>query len=452
MAGNSFGSHFKVTTFGESHGRAIGAVIDGVRPGLPIDVAAIQHELSRRRPGQSALTTSRSEEDRVELLSGVYKGKSTGTPICMLIWNKDQRPGAYEAIKDMFRPGHAGYAYLAKFGVNDYRGGGRSSGRETASRVAAGAIAKSLLARRGIGITAYTIEAGGVGARRRDLAVVESNPMRSPDLVAARAMARRVLRAKKEGDSVGGVVEVLVRNPPPGLGDPVFDKLEADLAKALMSIGAVKGFEVGNGFAAARLRGSENNDPMYFDKRSGRVRTRTNNAGGIAGGISNGEDIVVRIAVKPPSSIRKPQETVTTGGKATTITVEGRHDPCICPRVVPVAEAMVALTILDHLTRQKLLRRTKTITDLRDTINLIDHNILLLLAERQGLVHQIGQVKKRSGRRVFDPKREKEILRMQLPLAKDLGLDVDFTADLFKAIFQLARTTQRQDGTGGIRR
>jgi chorismate synthase len=346
MAGNQFGNHFRVTTFGESHGRAIGVVLDGVRPGLPIDVEFIQKELDRRRPGQSSVTTPRKEADRVEILSGIFDGMTTGTPIAMVIWNTDQQPKAYEKIKDMFRPGHAGYTYLAKYGVTDYRGGGRSSGRETASRVAAGAIARSLLLRQGIQIIAYTKEVAGIQCQRFDLSEIEKNPLRCPDPDAAREMEKAVLQARDDGDSVGGIVEIVVSGTPAGLGEPVFDKLEADLAKALMSIGAIKGFEVGNGFAAARLRGSQNNDPMYLDESSGRVRTRTNNAGGISGGISNGEEIIIRIAVKPPSSIRKEQETVTTEGKPARISVEGRHDPCICPRVVPVAESMVALTIL----------------------------------------------------------------------------------------------------------
>ena len=451
MAGNSLGSLFRITTFGESHGQAIGAVIDGVRPGLPIDLDFIQKELDRRRPGQSAVTTSRQEADRVEILSGIFEGKTTGSPICMVIWNKDQRPAAYEKIKDMFRPGHAGYTYLAKFGVSDYRGGGRSSGRETASRVAAGGVAKWLLSRMGIQIVAYTKEAGGVRAKTVDFSVIEQNPLRCPDPVAAKAMERKILRMKSEGDSVGGIVEVIVRNAPAGLGEPVFDKLEADLGKALLSIGAVKGFEVGNGFQSARLKGSENNDPMYFERRTGRVRTRTNNAGGIAGGISNGEDIVVRIAVKPPSSIRKEQETVTTAGKRAVISVEGRHDPCICPRIVPVAEAMVALTLFDHLTRQRLLRRESAIQKLRDSIDLVDQNILLLIAERQALVKQIGGLKRRTRKAIVDRKREQQIFRKQLPVAGALHLDEVFTVDLFRAIFNLAKSTQATIAGGGER-
>lgn len=357
MPGNTFGKYFRITTFGESHGKAVGVVIDGVKPGLPFDTRNIQRELDRRRPGQSNITTARRESDEVEILSGVFEGKTTGTPICMVIWNRDQRPKDYEKIKNVFRPGHAGYTYLAKFGISDYRGGGRSSGRETASRVAAGAFAKQLLSRRGIQIFAHTKEVAGIKAKTLDLRQIETNPVRCADAGAAKKMERTILRAKKAGDSVGGIVEIVVKNPPVGLGEPVFDKLEADLAKALMSIGAVKGVEVGNGFHAARLKGSENNDAMYFDKKTNRVRTRTNNAGGIAGGISNGEDIILRIAIKPPSSIVPEQETVTVDGKRARLSVEGRHDPCICPRIVPVAEAMVALTLLDHVMRQEQIAK-----------------------------------------------------------------------------------------------
>lgn len=448
MAGNTFGSHFRITTFGESHGKAIGVVIDGVRPGLPIDAKYVQRELSRRRPGQSKVTTARKESDEVDILSGVFDGKTTGTPICMVIWNKDQQSKAYDKIKDIFRPGHAGYTYLAKYGVSDYRGGGRSSGRETAARVAAGAVAKSWLASRGVEIYAYTKEAGGIKAINIDLEQIENNSLRCPDMRAAKRMEEKVLRVKAEGDSVGGIVEVLVRNPPVGLGEPVFDKLEADLAKALMSIGAIKGFEVGNGFKASELRGSQNNDAMYFDKKANRVRTRTNNAGGIAGGISNGEDIVVRIAVKPASSIMKSQETVTTTGKPALISVEGRHDPCICPRVVPVAESMVALTLLDHMTRQLLLRQKTKLRALRDEIDLLDRNILLLIAERQQLVERVGILKKKKGQRIYDPEREKEILANQLSVGDELGLDPHFVREMCNAIFHLAKTTQRKLSKG----
>ena len=395
MAGNSFGKYFRITTFGESHGPALGVVIDGVMPGKRFSVAGIQKELDRRRPGQSKVTTPRREPDSVEVLSGVFEGKTTGMPVCLIIRNKDQRPAAYEKIKAMFRPGHAGYTYLAKYGIADYRGGGRSSGRETVARVAAGALAREFLTARGIEIIGHTVEIAGIHARAFDQACIEQNPLRCADMIVAEEMERAVMQARDEGDSVGGIVEVIVRGVPAGLGEPVFDKLNADLAHALMSIGAVKGVEFGNGFASARLRGSENNDPMYTETSSGRIRTRTNNAGGMAGGISNGEDLLMRIAVKPTSSIRKEQETVTVDREAARISVHGRHDPCICPRIVPVAESMVALTLMDHLTRQRLMRGKKTTSGLRDTLALIDQDMALLKELRKRILPEIG---KRSGR------------------------------------------------------
>jgi chorismate synthase len=339
----------------------MGVVIDGVRPGIPISTRPIQRELDRRKPGQSKLTSARREEDTVQILSGVFEGRTTGTPICMLVWNKDQRPAEYQAIRDVLRPGHAGYAYLAKYGIADFRGGGRSSGRETVARVAAGAFAKVLLAKQGILITGHTIEAGGVRAVRFLRSQIEKNSVRCADPEAAKRMERKILKAKKSGDSVGGIVEVIVQNLPAGLGDPVFDKLDADLAKALMSIGTVKGVEIGAGFRAARLKGSENNDPLYYDRRKKRFRTHSNNAGGIVGGISNGEDIVLRIAVKPPSSIARKQRTVTLSGKGVDLRIRGRHDPCVCPRVVPVAEAMTALVLIDHLEQRAQLRRKQKV-------------------------------------------------------------------------------------------
>jgi len=362
MAGSTLGSLFRITTFGESHGKAVGVVIDGVRPNLPISERRIQKELDRRRPGQSRVTSPRNEPDRVEIVSGVYRGRTLGTPICLLIRNVNQDSSAYRSVRTLFRPGHAGYTYLAKYGIHDYRGGGRSSGRETAGRVGAGAIARSILAARGVDIFAYTLEAAGVRARTIDRAAIERNPMRCPDPVAAREMEKRISRLRKEGDSAGGIVEVVVRGCPPGLGDPVFDKLDASLARALMSIPAVKGMEIGSGFAAARMKGSDHNDQMYIGPSGGGrrgVRTRSNNAGGVLGGISNGEEIVVRVAVKPPSSIAKRQRTVDLKGRSAPISVTGRHDPCICPRVVPVVESMVALVLADHWLRQRAVEATR---------------------------------------------------------------------------------------------
>jgi chorismate synthase len=383
MAGNSLGSFLRITTFGESHGRAVGVIIDGVRPNLPLSEREIQRELNRRRPGQSAVTTPRVEADQLQILSGVFNGKTLGTPVCLLVWNTNQNPEAYANIRDVFRPGHAGYTYLRKFGIHDYRGGGRSSGRETAGRVAAGALAKSILAKRGITIIAYTKEAAGIAAKRFDERAIEQNMMRCADPVAAKKMIARVLRVQREGDSVGGIVEAIVRHCPAGLGEPVFDKLEADLAKALLSIPAVKGFEIGSGFSAARMKGSEHNDEFYRERKSGAIRTKTNYAGGILGGISTGEEIVVRVAVKPPSSIPKSQSTIDLKGKRRIISVTGRHDPCLCPRIVPVVESMIALVLADHLLRQAFVKTGKSRTGLRSERKLIEEMISLLSEEKK---------------------------------------------------------------------
>lgn len=352
MAGNSFGELFRITTWGESHGPAIGVVVDGCPAGLPLAVEDIQHDLNRRRVGQSAVTSPRQEEDRVEILSGVFQGRTLGTPISLLIWNKDADSSKYEPIKDIYRPGHADFTYEVKYGFRDYRGGGRSSARETACRVAAAAIAKKLLHAIGVRVYGFTRQVGTIEAQRVDVEEIERNPVRCPDREAAKQMEALILAAKAEGDSVGGIVEVVATGVPVGLGDPVYDRLDADLAKAVMSINAVKGVEIGLGFRSVALRGSEHNDEFYTDA-SGRIRTRTNHAGGMLGGISNGEDVIVRLVVKPPSSISKSQRSVTKDGAAVDLEVHGRHDPCLCPRAVPVAEAMVALVLADHWLRYR---------------------------------------------------------------------------------------------------
>ena len=352
MTGNTFGTLFRVTTFGESHGKAIGCVIDGCPSNMPLSEADIQVELDRRRPGQSQVTTARKESDRVEILSGVFEGKTLGTPIALLIRNEDAHSKDYDVLKQVFRPGHADFAYLKKFGHIDHRGGGRSSGRETAARVAAGAVAKKLLALQGIQVIGFTRAVADIEAQVTDLAAIESNPVRCPDPVAAKRMEEAILVAKAAGDSLGGVVEIRVKGCPVGLGEPVFGKLDAELAKALMSLPAVKGFEVGAGFAATCLKGSENND-SYATSKDGKPVPATNRAGGILGGISSGEDLVMRLAVKPPSSIALPQKTVDHQGRETEIAIQGRHDPCLCPRVVPVAEAMAALVLIDLFLQQK---------------------------------------------------------------------------------------------------
>ncbi|GAB4364360.1 MAG: chorismate synthase [Calditrichia bacterium] len=385
MSGNVFGTLFQVMTFGESHGPYIGVVISGIRPGLPVDVEAIQTELDRRRPGQSPLTSARNETDRVLVISGILEGKTTGTPLCLLIPNRDARSSDYSTLDRILRPGHAGFAFLQKYGVFDYRGGGRASGRETATRVAAGAIAKQLLKERGVEIIGFTRQIGPVKAETVDFSVIEKNAVRAPDLKAAKAMETAVREAQRSGDSLGGIVEVVVKNCPAGLGEPVFHKMEADLAAALMSIGAVKGFEIGSGFRAASQKGSEHNDPYYFEESTGRIRPRSNHAGGVLGGITTGEDIVMRIAVKPPSSIARPQQTVDLEGKPVTLQMKGRHDPCICPRIVPVAEAMVALVLIDHLLMQERLASGEQVGDLTDQLETIEREILLLTLQRSRL-------------------------------------------------------------------
>jgi chorismate synthase len=359
---NSFGKLFTVTTWGESHGPAVGAVVDGCPPRLPLDAAEIQLELDRRRPGQSDIVTPRKEEDRVEILAGVFEGRTTGAPVSLLVHNTDARPGAYDEMREKFRPSHADYTYQAKYGVRDHRGGGRSSARETIGRVAAGAIAKKILALGGaaqfgapVEIRAWltqvhdiVLPAGAVG-EFPTLAEVEATPVRCPHPATAAAMIERIKAVRAAGDSVGGVIECRVRGVPPGLGEPVFDRLEADLAKAMLSLPATKGFEIGSGFAGTRLRGSEHNDA--FEPRAGRVRTTTNRSGGVQGGISNGEELVFRVAFKPTATILQPQKTVDIHGVATGLTGRGRHDPCVVPRAVPIVEAMAALVLVDHWLR-----------------------------------------------------------------------------------------------------
>ena len=355
--GSSFGQLFRISTFGESHGGGVGVIVDGCPPRLEIGVDAIQADLDRRKPGQSRITTPRKEEDRVEILSGLLDGMTLGTPIAMLVRNKDQRPGDYKDMAVAFRPSHADATYQAKYGIQARSGGGRASARETIGRVAAGAIAKQLLARaNGTEVIAWvrrihTIEAV-IDPAAVTLEAVEATIVRCPDPVVAQRMIERIEAIGREGDSCGGVIECVVRRPPVGLGMPVFDKLEAELAKALMSLPATKGVEIGSGFAGTLLKGSEHND-AFLPTDDGRLHTATNNSGGIQGGISNGEEIVVRVAFKPTATIRKAQQTVDTSGAATTLEAKGRHDPCVLPRAVPMVEAMVALVLADHLLRQQ---------------------------------------------------------------------------------------------------
>ena len=347
---STFGRLFTLTTFGESNGPGVGVLVDGMPPGIAVDAAAVQRELDRRRPGQSAITTARQEADQVEIISGVFEGVSTGAPIMMLVRNTDQRSKDYDALKDVYRPGHADYAYAQKYGVRDHRGGGRSSGRETVGRVAAGALAKTALATVGVSVVGGTVRVADIEAVKRDWNLAESNAIRCPDAEAAARMIALIEKTRDAKDSVGGVVEVVARGVPAGWGDPSMTKLDAMLGAAMLSIPATKGVEIGGGFSMAALRGSQAND--VFDGE----RFASNHSGGIAGGISNGNEVVVRVAVRPATSIGTPQLMARAGGGTETRAIEGRHDPCICPRVVPVAEAMMAVTLVDAWLRQRALR------------------------------------------------------------------------------------------------
>ncbi len=355
--GSSFGQLFRITTFGESHGGGVGVVIDGCPPRIPLGEAEIQRELDRRRPGQSAIVSPRNEADRGEILSGVFEGQTLGTPIAILVRNQDARPETYREMKDTFRPSHADFTYEAKYGIRNWQGGGRASARETIGRVAAGAVARQVLAhfQPGLEIITYVTHVYDLSAVVDPASVtreqVEANIVRCPEAMTAEKMIRAIEQARAEGDSLGGIVECVARGVSPGLGEPVFDKLEADLAKAMLSLPATKGFEIGSGFAATRLRGSEHNDP--FEMREGKVRTTSNRSGGVQGGISNGENIVFRVAFKPTATISRAQNTVTAAGEKTTLAARGRHDPCVLPRAVPMVEAMAALVLCDHALRQR---------------------------------------------------------------------------------------------------
>lgn len=349
MSGNSFGELFRITTWGESHGKGVGVVIDGCPSKIPLDEAVIQSMLDRRRPGKSIASTTRKEPDRAMILSGVFDQMTTGTPIMIMVDNKDPDSRAYLPYTDRFRPGHGDITYDAKYGIRDWRGGGRASARETVARVAAGAVAKAILEQEEIEVIAYTAELGGIRPRIRDLSVISDNAFCCPDMDAAREMEKRVSAVRKQGNSLGGIVEIIARNVPAGLGEPVFDKLDADLAKAIMSIGAVKGVEIGAGFDATAKLGSENNDPITSEGFA------TNHAGGILAGISNGDDVVVRAAVKPIPSIAIEQNTIDRSGNAVTISMKGRHDISAIPRINVVCEAMVSLVLADHLLRQRAI-------------------------------------------------------------------------------------------------
>ena len=357
---NTFGHLFRITTWGESHGGAVGVVIDGCPPQIDLDISAIQFELDRRRPGQSRLTTPRQEVDAVEILSGIFEGKTLGTPISMLVWNKDARPAAYEHLKDLYRPSHADFTYQQKYGIRNWQGGGRASARETIGRVAAGAIAKQILRETtGTETLAYVKQihtlAAEVDTETVTLEEIEASPVRCPDPIAGPKMAERIDQARRDRDSLGGVIESVARNVPVGLGEPIFDKLKADLAKAMMSLPATMGFQIGSGFGGITMTGAEHNDPFYMEngEETKRIRTRTNNSGGTQGGISNGEDIVFQVAFKPTATIGKPQRTVDVHGNEVTLEASGRHDPCVLVRAPAIVEAMAALVLTDHLLRHR---------------------------------------------------------------------------------------------------
>ncbi len=360
--GNSFGKLFKITTFGESHGKALGAIVEGCPAGLSLDEDKIRHEMQRRKPGQSKITTQRKEEDEFEILSGVFEGKTTGTPIGIVIQNADQKSKDYTHIADKFRPSHADYTYFEKYGIRDYRGGGRSSARETAARVAGGAIAKQFLGAKGVTIQAYVSQVGDLTLEKSytelNLDLAEENIIRCPDPEMAEKMISLIDQVRLDRDTIGGVVTCVVKNTPAGLGEPVFDRLHAELGKAMLSINAVKGFEFGSGFEGVKMRGSAHNDSII--KTDEKVRTLTNHSGGIQGGISNGEDIYFRVAFKPVATIMKDQESLNEAGESVTVSGKGRHDPCVVPRAVPIVEAMAALVIADYL----LLAKSNKLQDI----------------------------------------------------------------------------------------
>lgn len=356
MSGNTFGQLFKITTCGESHGGAVAVIVDGCPPHLEITQEEIQKELDRRKPGQSSITSPRKEQDKIHILSGVFEGKTTGTPILLLAYNQDMRPEDYEAFKDIFRPSHADFTYWMKYGLRDYRGSGRASARETLARVAAGAIAKKYLAKYlNIEILSYVEQVGEIRTnmdfKKVSPKMIEKNEIRCPDSEKAKEMLQLIKEVKNAGDSIGGIIKGVIRNLPAGLGEPVFDKLSADLGKAMLSINAVKGFEIGSGFESAHMRGSTHNDP--FIVQDNQIKMKTNHAGGILGGISTGEDIYFRIAFKPVSTINQLQQTVNQSHKSVELKAEGRHDPCVLPRAIPIVDAMSALVIMDHYLRHK---------------------------------------------------------------------------------------------------
>lgn len=359
MPGNTFGKIFRITTFGESHGPALGVIIDGCPPGILLDLDFMRNEMQRRKPGQSKITTQRKEEDEFEILSGVFDNRTTGTPIGIIIRNEDQKSKDYAHLLDNYRPSHADFTYDEKYGFRDHRGGGRSSARETAARVIAGSIAKQWLRKEGVNVQAYVSSVGDIKLLKSyhelDLNKTEDNIIRCPDAKTAQRMIDRIAEIKKEGDTIGGTIDCVIKGCPPGIGDPVFDKLHADIGKAMLSINAVKGFEYGSGFSGTEMKGSEHNDKFDFDAAQEKIITGTNHSGGIQGGISNGMDIYFSVAFKPVATILQKQESVNRHGEKVIVEGKGRHDPCVLPRAVPIVEAMSALVIMDHMLIQKTI-------------------------------------------------------------------------------------------------
>lgn len=438
MPSNELGDHFRILTFGESHGPAVGVVIDGVRPGLALSPRDIQVELDRRRPGTSDLVSPRAEPDQAEIVSGVFEGRTTGAPICILVRNRDARSADYEALAELVRPGH-GVGWLARYGVRDWRGGGRTSGRETVGRVAAGAVARRLLADRGVQVRGRVVEIAGIQAGPADWGWIDADPVRCGDADASVRMAAAIRAARDDGDSVGGIVEVTATGVPAGLGDPVFWKLEAELARALMSIGAVRGFEVGDGFQAARVTGLAHND------RPTAEGFQTNHAGGVLGGISTGQPLVVRLAVKPTPTVGRSQPTVDLAGRPGATPGGGRHDPCICPRLVPVAEAMVACVLADAWMRRDAGDSgadTADLPTLRLAIEREDDALLAALGRRMALSVRVGELKRKLGLAVQDPVREDAVRRAWMERAALYGVPGDLASDVLDRVLVASRDVQ----------
>ncbi|MBN1326974.1 MAG: chorismate synthase [Candidatus Cloacimonetes bacterium] len=433
MKSDSFGRYFGITTFGESHGPAIGVVLEDIKPGIEFPEEEIRKVLRERRPGKGQFSSERDENDDLVILSGIFEGRTTGTPICLIVFNHDHRPEDYNAIRNIFRPGHGDYCFYKKFKIYDYRGGGRASGRETLARVAAGEMVNHLLGN--IEIALYPVQIGHFQANEVDLSF--ENELHWPDRSNYQQLSTFLTDLKKQGDSCGGIIQAIIRNVPVGLGDPVFEKLDANLAKAILSIGSVKGIEFGIGFQMADRKGSETNDEMS----SGGFLS--NNSGGITAGISTGQEVRFRFLVKPTPSIRKTQNTMTTSGESIRFSVNGRHDTVIIPRIIPVARAMIKLVLADAISHQNLLtEKPADLSILREVIEKIDEDLLLCLYRRKQISQNIGSLKKNQELPVSDPAREKELFQQLQEKASELDLDQDFVKEIWDRIFTYSRDLQ----------